>query len=101
MPRLSAPCAGLSRVPQPPGRQAARITLRREAIMAEAAPAALMRRAAAPVQAVALTKRFGSFTAIDKVDLVVEASRIHALLGENGAGKSTLVKMMYGLLAPT
>jgi simple sugar transport system ATP-binding protein len=69
--------------------------------MAEAAPAALMRRAAAPVQAVALTKRFGSFTAIDKVDLVVEASRIHALLGENGAGKSTLVKMMYGLLAPT
>src|SRR5262245_59951708 len=53
------------------------------------------------LQTVALTKRFGDFTAVDHVDLEVERARIHALLGENGAGKSTLVKIIYGLLSPT
>jgi ABC-type uncharacterized transport system ATPase subunit len=48
-----------------------------------------------------LTKRFGSFTANDAIDLVVEPGEIHCLLGENGAGKSTLVNMLYGLLEPT
>ncbi|MQM28266.1 ABC transporter ATP-binding protein [Glycomyces albidus] len=48
-----------------------------------------------------LTKRFGSFTADDDIDLVVEPGQIHAILGENGAGKSTLMNMLYGILQPT
>jgi simple sugar transport system ATP-binding protein len=43
-----------------------------------------------------LTKRFGSFTAMDRVSMKVEPGTVHALLGENGAGKSTLVKCVAG-----
>ena len=48
-----------------------------------------------------IVKRFGEFTANDRVTLRLRPGRIHALLGENGAGKSTLVKIVYGALQPT
>ncbi len=47
-----------------------------------------------------LTKRFGSFTAMDRVTMKVEPGTVHALLGENGAGKSTLVKCVAGFQRP-
>jgi ABC-type uncharacterized transport system ATPase subunit len=47
-----------------------------------------------------LTKRFGSFTAMDGVSIDVRPGTVHALLGENGAGKSTLVKAVVGYHQP-
>lgn len=47
-----------------------------------------------------LTKRFGSFTALDHVSIDVRPGTVHALLGENGAGKSTLVKAIVGYHQP-
>jgi ABC-2 type transport system ATP-binding protein len=48
-----------------------------------------------------LTRRFGSLTAVDAIDLTVAAGQFFGFLGPNGAGKSTTIKMLTGLLAPT
>jgi len=53
------------------------------------------------VEARGLVKRFGEATAVDGVDLNVEAGEVFGLLGPNGAGKTTTISMMCGLLEPT
>ena len=53
------------------------------------------------VDARGLTKRFGSFTAVNNISFSVKRGEIFGLLGPNGAGKSTTFKMMCGLLRPT
>lgn len=52
------------------------------------------------LQAVGLTRRFGSLAAVDGVDLVLEAGARHALIGPNGAGKTSLVNLLSGALHP-
>ena len=53
------------------------------------------------IRAENLTKRFGTFVAVDSVSFEVPAGSIFGLLGANGAGKSTTIRMLCGLLAPT
>jgi ABC-2 type transport system ATP-binding protein len=53
------------------------------------------------VQVIDLTKKFGDFTAVDRVSFVVERGAIFGFLGPNGAGKTTTIRMLLGLLRPT
>ena len=48
-----------------------------------------------------LVKRFGNFTAVDRVNFRVGRGEILGFLGPNGAGKSTIIRMLCGLLRPS
>ena len=48
-----------------------------------------------------LTKRYGSFTAVDEIDLKVPKGELFGFLGPNGAGKTTTLRMIAGILRPT
>lgn len=48
-----------------------------------------------------LTRRFGAFTAVDRVTFQVQRGEVFGFLGSNGSGKSTTIRMLCGLLAPT
>jgi ABC-2 type transport system ATP-binding protein len=48
-----------------------------------------------------LTKRFGDFTAVDRVSLAVDRGEVVGYLGPNGSGKTTTIRMLIGLLLPS
>jgi ABC-2 type transport system ATP-binding protein len=48
-----------------------------------------------------LTKRYGQFTAVDGLDLVIPKGELFGFLGPNGAGKTTTFRMIAGILQPT
>lgn len=48
-----------------------------------------------------LTRRFGDFTAVDRVSFTVQRGTIFGFLGPNGSGKTTTIRMMLGLLTPS
>jgi ABC-2 type transport system ATP-binding protein len=48
-----------------------------------------------------LTKRYGSFTAVDAIDLTVPKGELFGFLGPNGAGKTTTLRMIAGILRPS
>ncbi len=53
------------------------------------------------VEAHDLTRRFGSFTAVDGITIAVRRGEVFGFLGANGAGKTTAIRMFCGLLKPT
>lgn len=48
-----------------------------------------------------LVKKFGSFTAVDGININITRSELYGFLGQNGAGKTTTIKMISGIYAPT
>jgi ABC-2 type transport system ATP-binding protein len=70
-------------------------TIRRRA---EATPAS---SSESVIRTEALTKRYGTLTAVDALDLEVKPGEIFGLLGQNGAGKTTTILMLLGLTEPT
>jgi ABC-2 type transport system ATP-binding protein len=52
------------------------------------------------IETIDLTKRYGSLTAVDRLNFKVEKNTIHGFLGPNGAGKTTTIKVLVGLLKP-
>jgi ABC-2 type transport system ATP-binding protein len=52
------------------------------------------------VRADGLTKRFGSLTAVDGIDVSVAEGEVYGVLGPNGAGKTTFLRMLFGLIRP-
>ncbi len=52
------------------------------------------------IETVGLTRKYGSFVAVDGLNLRVERGEVYGLLGPNGAGKTTVIKMLAGILPP-
>ncbi len=72
--------------------------------VAEAAPEPPVEkpvRSGNAIRAKGLTKKYGDFVAVDKLDLAVDHGEIYGLLGPNGAGKTTTILMLLGLTEPS
>nr|WP_322573244.1 ABC transporter ATP-binding protein [Trichlorobacter lovleyi] len=77
-------------------------------VLGEGADTAVRRRPAPELQSAApavtlnrLTRRFGTFVAVNSISLSVPKGEIFGFLGPNGAGKSTTIRMLCGILEPT
>src|SRR5690606_264501 len=57
--------------------------------------------ASAAIHVRELTRRFGDFTAVDRISFDVAAGEVFGFLGANGAGKTTAMRMLTGLLTPS
>src|SRR6202043_1116339 len=55
----------------------------------------------AMIECEGLTKRFGTFKAVDRISLSVAKGSIFGFLGPNGSGKSTMIRMLCGILDPS
>src|SRR5687767_2048268 len=53
------------------------------------------------IEANELTRRFGAFTAVDRISFDVRQGEVFGFLGANGAGKTTAIRMLTGLLTPS
>ena len=53
------------------------------------------------IKTTSLTKQYGEFTAVDRLDLSIEQGEVFGFLGPNGAGKTTTILMLLGLTSPT
>jgi ABC-2 type transport system ATP-binding protein len=53
-----------------------------------------------PLEVEGLTKKFGSFTAVDHVTFSVKPGEVFGYLGPNGSGKTTTIRMLCGLITP-
>ena len=53
------------------------------------------------IQVEDITKRYGTFTAVDKINFEIEEGEVVGFLGPNGAGKSTTMNMITGFIEPT
>lgn len=53
------------------------------------------------MQLVDLTKKFGTFNAVDELTLSIKENEVFCLLGHNGAGKTTVINMITGILKPS
>src|SRR5438445_8295553 len=60
-----------------------------------------MTKMEAVIECEGLTKRFGTFTAVDEVSFKVGKGSIFGFLGPNGSGKSTVIRMLCGILEPS
>ncbi len=52
------------------------------------------------IETIDVTKRYGTLTAVNRLNLKVKAGTVHGFLGPNGAGKTTTIKILVGLLKP-
>src|SRR5215212_1207284 len=62
---------------------------------------AVLRADAPAISAVALTKRYGSATALDQLTLDIRRGEVFGLLGPNGSGKTTFMRLLAGYLLPS